>query len=112
MLSKKRFVEIINDIKLVSHKLDELMKLNSHLALSIVEEYSLQDTLINTLEEVMNIQIDDCFGSAISWWIYETDFGKDSSVICIKEGNKEKEYHIKTAEQLYDYIIKHERKEK
>ena len=76
MISKKYFCHIINEIIKVNKKLDKLQDANSGIALSIVEEYSLQDELIDLLAKIMNLPEDPYCGNTIAWWVYDNDFGK------------------------------------
>ena len=101
MISKKTFCKVINDIKEVNKKLDDLQKINPSMSLAIVERYSIQDSLISVLEEDMNIDVHPSYGSTISWWIYDNEFGEAG--LTVKYNNKEQE--IETPEELYDYIV-------
>lgn len=41
-------------------------------------------------------------GDLISWWCYETDFGRDGMAYVTSDSN---EYHLDTADKLYDFLI-------
>ena len=97
MISKKSFVKAIDAIRKTDIKLDTDIK-NRDLRMSFCE-YSLQDEMISLLESAMAIPVDKVYGSIISWWIYETRFGKKK--LAIKEDNKK--IYLKTPEALYDY---------
>ena len=104
MLDKNTFCRIINEIIKVNKKLDMLREVNSTMALSIVEEYSLQDELITLLELNMNLPISDKYGSTISWWVYDTNFGKDKPFIYFNKNEQDEEkFILDTAEKLYDF---------
>lgn len=104
MLDKNTFCRIMNEIIKVNEKLDKLQEVNSGMALSIVEQYSLQDELITLLELNMNLPISDKYGSVISWWIYDTNFGKDRPFIYFnKDEQDEEKFILDTVEKLYDF---------
>lgn len=99
-MTKKQFITIINELKEYDKKIDQLMDVNFSLAMGIVEKYDLKDTVVKSLEYAMNVNVDPRFGSDISWWVYETDYGKHTNKVWVHE----KEYTINTAEELYDFI--------
>lgn len=104
MLTKNEFVKAINAIKDIDEKLDNNIK-DKDLRLSFCE-YSLQDAMIELLESAMGIPVDDNYGSTISWWIYENDFGKNHwSIIEKDENDNETEIYLDTPEELYDYCV-------
>lgn len=97
MLAKEYFVKAINDIKYIDNRLDKDVK-TYELRLAFCK-YSLQDSMISLLESAMAIPVDKVYGSIISWWIYETHFGKKK--LAIKKDNKK--IYLKTPEDLYNY---------
>ena len=99
-MTKKQFITIINELKDYDRKIHELMDINVSLAMGVVEKYDLKETVIKSLEYAMNVNVDPRFGSDISWWIYETDYGEHTNKVWVHE----KEYAIRTAEDLYDFI--------
>ena len=102
MLTKNEFVKAITAIKHKNDKLDKEIK-NSDLRIAFCE-YSLQDDMIALLESAMNIPVDKQYGSIISWWIYEDDFGKKHwSITDQDENGKVTETYLTTAEDLYNY---------
>lgn len=104
MLDKNTFCRIMNEIIKVNEKLDMLQEVNSGMALSIVEEYSLQDELITLLELNMNLPVSDQYVSTISWWIYDANFGKDRPIIYFnKDKQDEEKFILDTVEKLYDF---------
>ena len=105
MISRKDFKHVMNEIITVNDRLDKLQAVNSEFALSIVENYSLQDELITLLEKLMNIPVDAQFGSTISWWIYETEFGKNNPYIYIDNKGTEIKYVLDSVDKLYDFCI-------
>lgn len=107
MINKETFCSTIKEIIKVNEALDELQNANPGIALSIVEEYSLQDALISVLEQSMNLYVDNKFGSTLSWWIYETEFGKDKPYLWLGKKRSEKnKITLDTVEKLYDWCVK------
>lgn len=97
MLTKTEFVKAIKAMKEVDDKLDNNIK-DRDLRLAFCE-YSLQDDMISLLESAMAIPVDPNYGSIISWWIYETHFGKKKLAIT----EDDKKIYLKTPEDLYEY---------
>ena len=103
MLSKKLFIDTINEIISVNKELDELGDVNPN-AVNLIIDYSLQDTLIAVLEEAMNLPVDPKYGSTISWWIYDAKCGKSNPSVTFDKGtDKEQIFVLDTAEKLYDF---------
>ena len=102
MLTRNEFVKAITAIKHKNDKLDKEIK-NRDLRMAFCE-YSLQDAMISLLESIMAIPVDKQYGSIISWWIYEDDFGKKHwSITDQDENGNLKEIYLNTAEDLYNY---------
>lgn len=99
MLNKTEFVKAINAIKSINDKLDKDI-LNWSLRNAFCE-YSLQDSMISLLESVMEVNVDPSYGSIISWWIYDNDFGRKH--LTVSYNNQKQE--IETPEELYDFIV-------
>lgn len=106
MVDFKTFEKIINDIKKWSDMLDEM---NDRYQVSLLESplgcCIIVDHLVNTLEAYMK----DKF-NYISWWCWNTDFGKNNAEIYIRnaEGEEEAVYKIDTIAKLYDLIVEGE----
>lgn len=57
---------------------------------------------ISLLEAILELPIDEDFGSDIRFWLYECDKGtKDNSYIIDSNGEK---HYIRTLDELYDWI--------
>ena len=107
MLSKKKFVEIIEKLRKVNEFVDEVKDKARQLDDAIISDFfnasslsiSHENIVVELLEEMFNV--DD----TISWWIYELDYGRKYEGGCIQdeEGNN---IDVSTAEKLYDYLIK------
>ena len=106
IISKEKFVEIINRLKNykeLQDKIDELFKDNiDNRENDFINAASIcighESVVVELLENMFNDK------DTISWWIYECNYGRDFSL-----GNLEVdgiEIDLSTAEKLYDYLIK------
>lgn len=103
MISKKEFIKTIKHIKEYEDKLTALSKISNDLTIGISSIIDwLIDDLTNTLCLACNINPFEKYDNLISWWIYDTNFGKDHA--WIKSDNVK--YNLSTVEKLYDYISK------
>lgn len=70
---------------------------------TIINFEDVSDVVINLLEKIMGIKADDIWGSDISYFCYELDFGRawTPDSITDTDGNS---IDISTAEKLYDYL--------
>ena len=101
MISKKEFIKTIKHIKEYEDKLTDLSKISSDLTIGISSIIDwLIDDLTNTLCIACNIDLSKEYDNLISWWIYDTNFGKNHA--WIKFNNVK--YILNTVEKLYDYI--------
>lgn len=108
MLDKETFVKIINNLKQKDKDLEEACKHLQGLWFDI-DEYRFKDLLITTLEKSFGIKSDPQWGSVLSWWIYECNYGTDHPEISLTDNGKiTKTFVLDTVEKLYDYIIEHE----
>jgi len=102
MLTKTEFVKAIEAIKMVDFRLDKNIK-DRNLRV-VFSEYSLQDPMISLLESAMAIPVDKNYGSIISWWIYEDDYGKNEWDIRSVDNNGQlTNEKINNPEELYEY---------
>ena len=104
VITKEKFCKAINQIRHIREYEDELYSLG--------RKYGEYDTEIRfpTLEDVVVSLLEDAtccpedeYGSDISYFIYELDFGKDwePGMIIDREGN---DIDFSTVEKLYDYL--------
>lgn len=117
MITKEEFVEIIerlretNDIIAKINKLvheSKEAKMNDYMnvgQLMICHE----DIVVKLLGKLMNLEYIEHIGTELSWWIYETDYGRDKKRNWIEINGKK--IKIATAEKMYDYLMA-ERKDK
>lgn len=114
MITKEKFIEVLNFIKKDDKKLQKLDNLYPELASGLAFQLSeYHDYLIELLEQGANCRIDEYYGSAITWWLYDTEYGTNRPYVWvkIKNGKRAKERLVLgTPEKLYDYIMKYEQK--
>ena len=106
MITKEKFCKIINEIKRMHEYEDELYKLGRKYDNdSEIRFPTLEDTVVSLLEYATCCPTDEKYGSDISYFIYELDFGRDwePGMIVDREGN---DIDFSTAEKLYDYLKK------
>lgn len=103
MISKEEFVKALDEIVEFENKLDKLREVSTDLSLSFSD---IGGMLVQSLIRVMclscGLNPDEKYGDDISWWVYETDCGKDKKMNVVEY--KKKKYHIDTPSDLYDFI--------
>ena len=100
LLSKQEFCNIINNMKTTEKYTNELNNIHKKYNKDSVVSFPEHTDLIN----VLNIMFDDT-SELIEYWIYELNFGDLYEDGCITE-NDDTNIILKTAEDLYDYLIK------
>lgn len=101
ILNKKDFCNVIQKLQRNDEFIDRLYGLFREFDKEVdVYETGLEETLIFLLEKMFDDE-----GEWISYWIWETNYGKD-----YKDGNITEAdgtvIPLKTAEELYDFLIK------
>jgi len=103
MISKELFVETVNFLR-EQHEAEDLLNdvLKKLCDDSIIYGKS-HGVIFNLLEEAMNVSVDD-YGSILSWWLYERDYGRTFKIgdYVGEDGSKP---DLSTAELLYNYIV-------
>jgi len=66
--------------------------------------------IVSLLEEAFDLPISDDFGSTLSWWMYEQDFGEtfeigDIENLSLPEDDPYRKPDLGTPEKLYDYLL-------
>ena len=106
IISKEKFVEIINRLKNykeLQDKIDELFKDNiDNRENDFINAASICIGHESVVIELLENMFDD--KDTISWWIYECNYGRDFSLGDLEVDGIE--IDLSTAEKLYDYLIK------
>ena len=111
MISKKEFLQAIKTIQDYNIKLDAIRTISPNLSLGIgclIDR--VHDTYVRLLELDCELDPDIEYGTEISWWVYETDFGRKKDMNKIYIGKKA--YPINTAEDLYKFIVSNKKRKK
>lgn len=111
MLSKKEFCEILNQLKAETEKEDKFNE-----ALTLFDEDHIGFFCFHPLEKTLNICLSllgkqfpnnpDEASDAIDYFVWELDWGKESSYDYDIEDDKGVKWSLKTSEILYDYITR------
>ena len=107
MISKEKFVEIIDKLRKVNDFVNEVNDKAREIREQVNNDWfdgnnlfiSHENTVIELLESIFNDTED------ISWWVYELDYGRKYQDGCIKDGQGNN-IDLSTSEKLYDYLIK------
>ena len=105
MISKEKFVEIINRLKSyteLQNKINDLFRDNiDNKEMDFINAGSIcighESVVVYLLERMFDTDM-------ISWWIYECNYGRDFSLGDLEVDGIE--IDLSTAEKLYDYLIK------
>lgn len=98
-MTKKTFVETINAIKDYHTKINNIQTvLEENCQDSIFWPPSLEETLINVLEDCFNDDAD-----FIGYFIYELEFGSKWEPGYVEDNGKD--IKTQTPEDLYDYLV-------
>ena len=106
IISKDKFVEIINRLKNYNNlqdKINDLFKENiDNKEMDFMNAGSIcighETIAVKLLENIFNDK------DTISWWLYECNYGRDFSLGDLEINGVE--IDLSTAEKLYDYLIK------
>lgn len=106
MISKEKFLEIINRLK----KYDELQNDINELFCESIDnkekDFINAGSICIGHESVVVYLLENMFDTdMISYFIYELNYGEDYTEGCIVDENMN-EIDLSTAEKLYDYLIK------
>ena len=109
-ISKKMFVEAIEALK---EQIDHDAKVSTAFQELFIDAGNMMPDnerlifqLVRLLNEGMNDTTPDAVGNTfVSWFVYETDFGRKDNIIKLNG----KTYKITTAAQLYDTILEYQK---
>lgn len=113
MISKKEFVEIIDDLRetndFVVETNDRARKLKDAIISDFYNTMSLsishENIVVHLLENMFNDK------DIISWWLYDLDYGRKFELGCIQEAKDGFIINIdlSSAEKLYHYLVNKEK---
>jgi len=99
-ISKEDFCKAINRLK---ESQDQLIEIDRVLG-AVCNLGDLSDTVIKLLEKLTDAYINDQFGSDISYFCWELDFGRNWTPDSITDMD-DNPIDISTPEKLYDYLV-------
>lgn len=100
MISKEKFVKIIDNLKKESDYIDETNKVNTKFQKDSYVMFSISfDIAIDLLGEIFNQEDTEIF----YWWIFDMDFGRNFEIGNLKDNDKTPD--LSTPELFYDYLI-------
>lgn len=109
MISKKKFVEIINRLKATNDTVEQINDILRNCRDTVEADFIYGSSLMICHQDIVIELLTDMFedGDTISWWVYDLDFGKDFLIGCMSfERNGEIIIpDLSTTEKLYDYLI-------
>lgn len=107
MISKEKFVSIINEMKELHDIEDKINDLSRECNNDSIRDFGFfsymtcqDDIILDLLCTIFNDH------DIISWWIYDLDFGRAYKDGCITENNGNTIIDLSTSDKLYDYLIK------
>lgn len=106
MISKEKFVEIINRLKSYDELQDKINDLFKDNIDNKEEDFMNAGSICIGHESVVVYLLERMFDTdMISYFIYELEYGEKYEKGCILNANMS-EIDLSTAEKLYDYLIK------
>lgn len=109
MITKKEFVDIIEELKQVNDFVDETNKKARELNDAIISDFYNTSSLSISHETIVVKLLENMFNDEeiLSWWLYELDYGRKFKLGYLQqEKNGEMlSIDLSTAEKLYDYLI-------
>ena len=114
MVSKEKFIEIMQFLKEKNDAWNEIESIiQNHYKVfgdSTTGFSQTDDIIISLLEESLNLPIGDYYGSTLSYWIYEAEFGEkfhvgDIENINLPEDHEYRKPDLTDLEKLYDYLV-------
>ena len=114
MLSKEAFVEAINYLKKEDEFYSKQYRLYDDYRDVIGDSLPVMYTgaaeiILKLLEESFALDVDNHYGSTLSWWIYEINFGEDFKLgdietLDLPEGHEFRTPDLSDVDKLYDYL--------
>ena len=98
MISKKDFILAINQLRQHQQRIEMINDAFD----TVIDFDTLDDLVVSLLEKFMNLEPDEVYGTTLSWWIWELDFGrkwKEDSLVVDGE-----QIDLSTTEKLYDFL--------
>lgn len=105
MISKEKFVEIINRLKSYNELQDKINDLFKENIDNKENDFCNAGGICIGHESVVVELLENMFNTdMISYWIYELDYGEKYTEGCVLDENMNN-IDLSTAEKLYDYLV-------
>ena len=111
MISKNEFVEILERLKEANDLQNKVNELFRDARDNVENDFCNGASLMISHESIVIQLLEDMFNDRfeypnISWWIYETDYGRNKEMNKIYNSDGKTIYKsLDSAEDLYDYLI-------
>lgn len=105
MISKETFCDIVNhieDMELMVNDMNAVFNMhtnNDFFDGAAFIDFELTELVVKAMREDLHDTED-----WITWWMYDTKFGTDGTIIFEKYNGVEKAYDLNSAEALYDFL--------
>ena len=98
MISKKDFILAINQLRQHQQRIEMINDAFD----TVIDFDTLDDLVVSLLEKLMNLEPDEVYGTTLSWWIWELDFGRKwKEYPLVVDGEQ---IDLSTTEKLYDFL--------
>ena len=106
MISKEKFVDIINKLKEIDDFIEETNKRAKKLRNSMIADFFEASSIFSSNEIILDLleSIFDDNGDILGWWIYDLNYGRKYEDGCITDKNGDI-IDLSTTEKLYDYLV-------
>lgn len=106
MITKNKFVEIIDRLREASDFVDETNDRARKLNDAIISDFFNASSLSISHESIVLELLENMFNAddTLSWWIYELNYGREYKDGIIQDVNG-RNIDLSTAEKLYDFLI-------
>lgn len=104
MITKMKFVDIINKLKEVNDFVNETNDRARKLSDAVMSDFFNAQSLSISHENIVVELLEDMFNDSdlIGWWLYELDYGRKFKMGDLVDNGVE--IDLSTSEKLYDYL--------
>ena len=106
MITKNKFVEIIDRLREASDFVDETNDRARELNDAIISDFFNASSLSISHESIVLELLENMFNAddTLSWWLYDLNYGREYKEGIIQDVNG-RNIDLSTAEKLYDFLI-------
>ena len=104
-IGKERFCKIMEDIKKQMQMDDRFNSATKRIDSLSQGFYYNYELVLNNLIDILNYALSGNNDEDwVSWWIYETDFGKHTNTVYTGDNEDNMAFTLTTAEDLWDFV--------